>query len=63
MGVFARYSEYDNQAGNDELTKVKSTSVGINYYLHESVVLKADYENLGGAKDSKGFNLGFGYQF
>jgi hypothetical protein len=63
VGVFARYSEYDNQAGNDELTKVKSTSVGINYYLHESVVLKADYENLGGAKDSKGFNLGFGYQF
>jgi hypothetical protein len=63
VGVFARYSEYDNEAGNDELTKVKSTSVGINYYLHESVVLKADYENLGGAKDSKGFNLGFGYQF
>jgi len=63
VGVFARYSEYDNQAGNSDLTKVKSTSVGINYYLHESVVLKADFEDLGGAKDSTGFNLGFGYQF
>jgi len=63
LGLFARYAEYDNEAGNDDLTKVKSTSVGVNYYLHESVVLKADYENLGGAKDSKGFNVGFGYQF
>ena len=63
VGVFARYSEYDNQAGNSDLTKVKSTSIGINYYLHESVVLKADFEDLGGSKDSKGFNIGFGYQF
>ena len=63
VGLFARYSEYDNEAGNADLTKVKSSSVGINYYLHESVVLKADYEDLGGSKDSKGFNLGFGYQF
>lgn len=63
VGVFARYAEYDNNAGNNDETAVKSTSVGVNYYLHENVVLKADYENLGGAKDSQGFNLGFGYQF
>ena len=63
VGVFARYAEYDNNAGNSDVTAVESTSVGVNYYLHENVVLKADYENLGGAKDSKGFNLGFGYQF
>lgn len=63
VGVFARYSEYDNEAGNSTLTKVKSTSVGVNYYIHENVVLKADYEDLGGATDSKGMNLGFGYQF
>ena len=42
---------------------VESTSVGINYYLHENVVLKADIEELGGSKDSTGFNIGFGYQF
>lgn len=63
VGVFARYSEYDNNAGNSASTAVESTSVGVNYYLHENVVLKADYEDLGGAKDEKGFNLGFGYQF
>ncbi|PCI58234.1 MAG: porin [Gammaproteobacteria bacterium] len=63
VGVFARYSEYDNNAGNSDSTTVESTSVGVNYYIHENVVLKADYENLGGSKDSSGFNLGFGYQF
>jgi hypothetical protein len=63
VGVFARYSEYDNNAGDSASTAVESTSVGVNYYLHENVVLKADYEDLGGASDSSGFNLGFGYQF
>jgi len=63
VGVFARYSEYDNNAGNSDSTAVESTSVGVNYYIHENVVLKADYEDLGGAADSTGFNLGFGYQF
>jgi hypothetical protein len=63
VGVFARYAEYDNNAGNSDSTTVESTSVGVSYFLHEDVVLKADYEDLGGSKDSKGFNLGFGYQF
>ena len=63
VGVFARYAEYDNNAGNSASTAVESTSVGVNYYLHENVVLKADFEDLGGSKDSQGFNLGFGYQF
>lgn len=63
VGVFARYAEYDNNAGNSDSTAVESTSVGVNYYLHENVVLKADFEDLGGSKDSQGFNLGFGYQF
>lgn len=67
VGVFARYAEYDNNAGNSDSTAVESTSVGVNYYIHENVVLKADYEDIragiGGVKDSKGFNLGFGYQF
>ena len=63
IGVFARYTEYDNNAGNNHSTAVESSSVGVNYYIHENVVLKADYENLEGSKDSNGFNLGFGYQF
>lgn len=63
VGVFARYAEYDNNAGNSDSTKVKSASVGVNYWVHENVVLKADYEDLSGAKNDKGFNVGFGYNF
>lgn len=63
VGVFARYAEYDNNAGNSDSTAVESTSVGVNYYIHENVVLKADFEDLGGSQDTSGFNLGFGYQF
>ncbi len=63
LGVFARYAEYDNNAGNSASTSVDQTSLGMNYYLHENVVLKADWESIGGAKDADGFNLGVGYQF
>ena len=63
LGLFARYNEYDNQAGNNADTNITQTNVGINYWLHENVVLKADYETRGGAKDADGFNLGVGYQF
>jgi hypothetical protein len=63
IGVFARYAEYDLNAGDNDASAVKSSSVGVNYYLHENVVLKADYEDLSGSQDARGFNLGFGYQF
>lgn len=63
VGVFARYAEYNNEAGASSANAVESTSLGVNYYLHENVVLKADFEELGGAKDEKGFNVGFGYNF
>jgi hypothetical protein len=63
FGVFARYNEWDNNAGDSVDTKKKQTNVGVNYWLHENVVFKADYENIGGAADSDGFNLGVGYQF
>ena len=63
IGAFARYAEYNNEAGLSSSNAVESISVGINYYLHENVVIKADLEELGGSKDSTGFNVGFGYQF
>lgn len=63
VGVFARYNAWDNNAGNSDDTEIEQVSVGINYYLHENVVLKADYETQSGAKDIDGFNLGMGYQF
>ncbi|MCE9685726.1 porin [Shewanella sp. AS16] len=63
VGIFARYNEWDNEAGNGNDTEVTQTNFGVNYWLHENVVFKADYEIVGGAKDADGFNLGVGYQF
>ncbi|ABO24986.1 porin [Shewanella loihica] len=63
FGVFARYNAYDNEAGNGVDSEITQTNVGVNYWLHENVVFKADYEKVGGAKDADGFNLGVGYQF
>ncbi|WP_371376445.1 porin [Thalassotalea aquiviva] len=63
FGVFARYTYWDNNDGNSDETDVAQTNVGFNYYLHEDVVFKADYEKQTGAKDIDGFNLGVGYRF
>lgn len=62
-GVFARYSEFDNEDGNSASTKTQTATFGVNYYLHEGIVLKADYQNVTGATDTTGFNLGLGYEF
>jgi hypothetical protein len=62
-GVFARYNAYDNNAGDSDDTEVKQTNIGLNYWPHENVVFKFDLEELSGAADGNGFNLGVGYQF
>lgn len=64
-GVFARYNEWDNRAGNPGDTKKKQSNFGVNYWLHPDVVLKADYQiqDNEDRRDQDGFNLGVGYQF
>ncbi len=62
FGVFGRYNVYNNEAGSDA-EDIKQYNVGVNYWLNEHVVFKADYEKQGGRNDSKGFNLGLGYSF
>lgn len=65
IGVFARYNEWNNQAGNANTapTKKTQTDVGINYWPHENVVVKFDVMDQGEAANDKGFNLGVGYMF
>ncbi len=61
-GVFARQNEWDNGGFGD--TGKTQTDIGVNYWPHEDVVIKADYQmqnNIAG--DFDGFNLGIGYQF
>jgi len=62
FGVFVRQNEWDNGGLGD--TAKSQTDVGFNYWPHENVVVKADYQaqnNIAG--DFDGFNLGLGYQF
>jgi len=62
FGVFARQNEWDNGGSGD--TSQKQANVGFNYWPHENVVLKADYQaqnDIAGNFD--GVNLGIGYQF
>ncbi|TKB49413.1 porin [Ferrimonas sediminicola] len=65
LGVFARYSTWDNQAGDSADSAKAQTDFGINYWLHPRVVFKADYQmqDNDNGKDQKGFNLGVGYSF
>jgi len=66
-GVFARYNQWDNQAGNGEFdSEKKQVNAGVNFWPHPDVVLKADVQqqdNEGNNKNDNGWNLGVGYQF
>jgi hypothetical protein len=66
VGFFARYSEVDNTAGDSADSKLRQTDVGVNYWPHPQVVLKADYQLLdvpAGQFGDDRINLGVGYMF
>jgi hypothetical protein len=66
VGVFARYSVVDNTAGDSADSKVRQTDVGLNYWPHPQVVLKADYQMLdvpAGQFGDDRINLGVGFMF
>ncbi len=65
-GVFARYEDVEGAGDSDEFTE---KVVGVNYWPHPNVVLKADIRardhdlDSREASDFDGFDLGVGYQF
>jgi hypothetical protein len=66
LGIFTRYSEWDNQAGGSGSTDISQWDLGLNYWLEENVVFKVDYQIQDAPKDQKelkGFNLGVGWSF
>ncbi len=66
FGVFARYSTWDNQVNSGTDTAYSQRDIGFNYWPHENVVLKFDYQDQStptGSAEYDGINLGVGYMF
>ncbi len=66
LGLFARYSTWDNQAGDNTDSAYTQTDIGVNYWPHEDVVVKLDLQSQkapAGKSAYSGFNLGIGYMF
>ncbi len=63
FGVFARFNEWDNQAGDATDSKKKQKDFGFNYWPHENVVVKFDIQRQSATANDDGFNLGVGYMF
>lgn len=64
-GIFGRYSTYDLSAGNAANTANDYIDVGVNYWPHPNVVLKADvqFAQPANGNDDETVNLGVGYMF
>lgn len=62
-GVFARYEDLEYYKSGEK--EYSATTVGVNFWPHENVVLKADYQIIdeGGTEDTSQVNLGLGFQF
>lgn len=69
VGVFARYTVYDNEAGDAVDSEVSAKTFGVNYWLMPRVVFKADYNDVSyddATQDDKrddSINLGMGWSF
>jgi hypothetical protein len=66
LGIFARYSEWDNQARGDGDTEFSEWDIGLNYWLEENVVFKLDYQFQdapANEKELEGLNLGVGWSY
>mgnify|MGYP002777153145 FL=1 len=65
-GVFARYTNYDNEAGNSTESAFDEYNTGFNFWPHPDVVLKADYQHInpkGTGNSDDIVNLGVGFVF
>ena len=63
LGVFARYSVWNNAAANSDSEDNEAIDVGVNFWLHERVVIKADYQNGRSDAVADSLNIGLGWAF
>ncbi len=63
FGVFTRYSSRNTEAGLETSEDKEAVDVGFNYWPHERVVLKADYQSGQSDNVDDSLNLGVGWSF
>ena len=76
IGIFARYNQWDNAAGDDRSsitgvlakdTEIEQIDIGVNWWIDKDVVVKVDYQDQsvgnGTSAELDGINVGVGYQF
>lgn len=65
VGVFYRNSQWDTNAADSADSEVTQNDIGVNYWLAETAVLKADYyrQEKAGDLSGTGYNLGVGFSF
>lgn len=66
VGVFTRYSLWDNQAGNSTDSEYTQWDIGMNWWIDPQVVVKLDYQDQSSPANQTeldGVNIGLGYQF
>jgi len=66
FGIFARYNQYDNEAGDSGDSEYRQVDLGLNYWPHQNVVLKADVALVDapdGKADDEILNLGVGFNY
>ena len=65
IGVFARYNKVDYYKKVNKNYDI--WEAGANWWIHQNVVLKANYiykeDTLNDNKDERGFDIGLGYSF
>ncbi len=64
VGIYGRFQKLDYYSGTEKNYNI--WEAGANWWLHENVVLKANYihkEDTYSNNDERGFDLGLGYQF
>jgi len=65
VGVYGRFQKLDYYSSSDKNYDI--WEAGVNWWIHNNVVLKANYiykeDTLNDNKDERGFDLGLGYQF
>jgi len=63
LGIFVRYSEWDNTAGLMASEANEVIDYGVNFWLTPEVVFKLDYQDASDYNDNDSINLGIGWAF